>query len=195
MMKNIFVALFTFLMVVPMMAQKSEIIKDEVGSDGYRQICCNLINTRSFTDKYVFNIGLYAIEKDGNVQKFFVVDVTSNTPYKVENNMALLIKTKDDEVIKLTTEVGGDASVRDIVKIANTYTHYYKTSCLYNISEEQIEKIKTGITKLRQETTTGYHEKEYTKAKDINKNSKIIIEQNNLINNALENHKTFESDF
>ena len=195
-MKKILFTLFAFMTSFSLMAEDSVIERDEVGSDGYRVISCNLINTRcSFTDKVIFNVGLFAIEKEGKVSKSLKIQVYDNAPYEIKGNMELLIKNKNEEVIKLKTQQGGDASVRDLVKIGNTILHHYQTICFYNITDEELEKLKVGITKIRQEKVLGCFEKEYKKEKHIAKITQVIIEQDKLINDALQSKKTFDSDF
>lgn len=195
-MKKVLLALFAFMTSISLMAEDSVIERDEVGSDGYRVISCNLINTRcSFTDKVIFNVGLFALEKDGRVSKSIKIQVYSNEPYKINGGMELLIKNRDGEVLKLKTQQGGDASVRDLVKIGNTILHHYQTLCFYNVTDEELEMLKKGITKVRQEKVLGSFEKEYKKDKHIAKITQVIIDQDKLINDALLNKKTFDSDF
>ena len=195
-MKKVLLALFAFMTSISLMAEDSVIERDEVGSDGYRVISCNLINTRcSFTDKVIFNVGLFALEKDGRVSKSIMIQVYSNEPYKINGGMELLIKNRDGDVLKLKTQQGGDASVRDLVKIGNTILHHYQTLCFYNVTDEELEMLKKGITKVRQEKVLGSFEKEYKKDKHIAKITQVIIDQDKLINDALLNKKTFDSDF
>lgn len=195
-MKKVLLALFAFMTSISLMAEDSVIERDEVGSDGYRVISCNLINTRcSFTDKVIFNVGLFALEKDGKVSKSIKIQVYSNEPYKINGGMELLIKNRDGDVLKLKTQQGGDASVRDLVKIGNTILHHYQTLCFYNVTDEELEMLKKGITKVRQEKVLGSFEKEYKKDKHIAKITQVIIDQDKLINDALLNKKTFDSDF
>lgn len=60
-MKKMIFALIALVVALPMVAQDYKIVSDEAKADGSRSISCELVNTRSFSDKQVFNVGLSSI--------------------------------------------------------------------------------------------------------------------------------------
>lgn len=197
-MKKIIIALVALMVALPMMAQEYKIDHDNTDGDGNRMITCELVDVRSFTDKKVFNIGLSGFvytSPEGIVlpSKSLCIRVNSNNIYTIKKGMLLLIKTIDNEVIQLEALMDGTAS-RTTNWIGNTPVSTYGTTMVYKISEEQIAMMKKGVTKIRQEIMAGMHEKEFKK-KQILRVADIIINHDNLLNEALAEKKSFDSDF
>ena len=95
-------ALIALVVALPMVAQDYKIIHDETDSDGHRVILCEKINTRTFTDKQVFNIGMSAIvytHADGRTDttKYVGIQVNSLIDYKVEKGMLAAAATEPKE--------------------------------------------------------------------------------------------------
>lgn len=187
-------ALIALMVALPMVAQDYKIIHDETDSDGHRVILCEKINTRTFTDKQVFNIGMSAIvytHADGRTDttKYVGIQVNSLIDYKVEKGMLLLIKTVDDDVIELYSTDACHAKLLDMIWTGSSHIKNYGASVSYKITESDLAKLKKGIVKIRQEIVAGKHEKEYKKVTDA------IINHDRLINEALATEKAFDSDF
>lgn len=199
-MKKMFFALAALMVALPMVAQDYKIIHDETDSDGHRVILCEKINTRTFTDKQVFNIGMSAIvytHADGRTDttKYVGIQVNSLIDYKVEKGMLLLIKTVDDDVIELYSTDACHAKLLDMIWTGSNHIKNYGASVNYKITESDLAKLKKGIVKIRQEIVAGKHEKEYKKEKHIQKVTDAIINHDKLINEALATEKAFDSDF
>lgn len=198
-MKKILFALIALVISLPMMAQDYVITTDEAHADGSRSIMCELVNTRSFTDKQVFHVALSAITTniDGNKRtgKYLVLQVVTLAQHKILEGSLLLVKNVDGEVLELHARNEGDAMVRKTEWIGNTPIAQYYALVFYPVTEEDLKLLKKGIVKFRQETNYGKHEKEYKKEKEIKKVTDVIINHDKLINEALAKEKTFDSDF
>lgn len=193
------IALVALVACLPMVAQDYKIVSDLVKPDGSRSISCELVNTRSFSDKQVFNVGLSSISIDIegtlSTRKYLVLKVVTLSPHKVPKGGVLLIKNVDGEVLELHALTEGNATVRKTEWIGNTPIAQYYDMVFYRVTEDDLAFLKKGIVKFRQETSLGKHEKEYKKPKDIKKVTDAIIAHDNLINEALATEKSFDSDF
>lgn len=191
-MKKTLVALMLGLVSIHLV-QAQTIASDEVNSQGVRVITGSLETVRDFKDKSVFNIGLSALnDTNANVTMYsLAVKVTSMTPYEIKKDMILLIKNTNDEVITLKATSDYDATVRDVHNVNGYVYSDYSTIALYPITEEEIEKITQGVTKIRQEILSGTFDKEYKKDK-IGQVIKVEYQQ---IKNALKTTKNITDDF
>ena len=182
----IFVALFAATF-----ANAQSIISDEVKSSGLRMIVGDAVAARDMKDQHVFFVGLSAIQKDSIEKWFLSVKVIEWNAYDINKGNVLLIKTINDETIKLVAEDHYDATVRDVHTQPFVYSDY-STTALYPISEEDIIKISTGVKKIRQEVGRGdTHDKDYKK----DKIGAIIKEEYRLISNALQTKKDIYDGF
>lgn len=198
-MKKILFALIALCVVLPSVAQDYKIIHDETNSEGHRVVFCDLVNTRSFTDKHIYNVALGALvystnEERGDTTKYLRIQVNAG-PYKVEKGMVLLIKNVDGEVVELYANYDVDATIWETIWVGNSAVRVYGKPVAYNITDADLAKLKKGITKFRQEVVAGHHDKEYKKEKDIKKVTDVIIAHDKLLNEALATEKTFDSDF
>lgn len=193
-------ALIALMVALPMVAQDYKIDYDNTTSEGHRIISCEYVITRSFTDRAVFNVALGADvfpSADGttSTNKYLKLKVVTLAPHKIPEGGVLLVKNVDGEVLELRAMNEGNAMVRESVKMGTSYVAQYYASVFYPITEEDLEFLKKGIVKFRQETNLGKHEKEYKKEKDIKKVTDVIINHDKLINEALATKKSFDSDF
>ena len=186
-MKKMIFALIALVVALPMVAQESKIVLDEVSSDGLRTIKCNVIGTRSFSDKHVFYLGLSAI----NDTLLLNVRVNASKDYEISQGMVLLVKTSEEKVLTLMAKDSQKAELKDSVWTGINYLYSYGADANYIVTAEQLELMKKGVTKLRQEVVAGKHEKTYKK----DKIGQIIKDQHKLINEALATEKAFDSDF
>lgn len=198
-MKKMIFALIALMVALPMVAQDYKIASDDAKPDGSRSISCELVTTRSFSDKQVFNLGLTSITVDidgvPNTRKYLVLKVVTLAPHKIPEGGVLLVKNVDGEVLELHALSEGNAMVRKTEWIGSTPIAQYYDMVFYRVTEEDLAFLKKGIVKFRQETKTGKHEKEYKKEKDIKKVTDVIINHDRLLNEALATEKSFDSDF
>lgn len=199
-MKKMIFALIALIVALPMVAQDYKIVHDETNSEGHRVILCNLVNTRAFTDKQVFNVGLNAIvyvhaDAPADTTKSVSIQVNALSDYEVKKGMVLLIKTVDEEVIELHADGNRHAKMLDMIWTGSSHIKNYGVPVDYTISENDLAKLKKGIVKIRQEIVAGKHEKEYKKEKHIQKVTDVIINHDKLLNEALATEKSFDSDF
>lgn len=200
MMKKMIFALVALMVALPMVAQDYKINHDNTNSDGHRIISCEYVIVRSFSDRQVFNVALGAdvspsVDGTYNTQKYLKLKVVTMGKHIIPANSLLLVKNVDGEVLELRAMNEGNAMVRESVKMGTSYVAQYYASVFYPITEQDLEFLKKGIVKFRQETRTGKHEKEYKKEKDIKKITDVIINHDKLINEALATEKSFDSDF
>jgi len=95
------------------------------------------------------------------------------------------------DVITLYAMSNYDASVRDVHNVNGYVYSDYSTVALYPISKQQVLQLIGGVSKIRQETFTGTHNKEYKKDKIGN----IIKEEYILISKALRTKKDIYDGF
>lgn len=198
-MKKLIFALVALMVALPMVAQDYKIASDDAKPDGSRSISCELVTTRSFSDKQVFNVGLSSItinvEGVPSTRKYLVLKVVTLAQHKIPKGGVLLVKNIDGEVLELHALTEGNAMVRHTEWIGGTPIAQYYDMVFYRVTEEDLAFLKKGIVKFRQETNFGKHEKEYKKEKDIKKVTDVIINHDRLINEALATEKSFDSDF
>lgn len=199
-MKKMIFALIALMVALPMVAQDYKIDYDNTDSEGHRIISCEYVITRSFTDRQVFNVALGADvfpQADGTMSKnkYLKLKVVTLGQHIIPEGGLLLVKNVDGEVLELRAMNEGNAMVRESVKMGTSYVAQYYASVFYPITEQDLEFLKKGIVKFRQETKTGKHEKEYKKEKDIKKVTDVIINHDRLLNEALATEKAFDSDF
>lgn len=193
-------ALIALMVALPMVAQNYKIDYDNTNSEGHRIISCEYVITRSFSDRQVFNVALGADvfpSTDGTTskKKYLKLKVVTLGQHIIPRGSLLLVKNVDGEVLELRAMNEGNAMVRETEWIGSTPVAQYYASVFYPITEQDLEFLKKGIVKFRQETNFGKHEKEYKKEKDIKKVTDVIINHDKLLNEALATEKSFDSDF
>ena len=199
-MRKMIVALIALMVALPMVAQDYKIDYDNTTSEGHRIISCEYVITRSFSDRQVFNVALGADvfpSADGTTskKKYLKLKVVTLGQHIIPKGSLLLVKNVDGEVLELRAMNEGNAMVRETEWIGGTPVAQYYASVFYPITEEDLEFLKKGIVKFRQETNFGKHEKEYKKEKDIKKVTDVIVNHDKLLNEALATEKAFDSDF
>lgn len=183
--------LLSFLLIC-LTTTAQTIVSDEVTSDGVRHIHGSLEIARDFKDREVFSIGLGAIQTPDSVVDFLLsVKVIEMGPYHIKKGNVLLLKTFEGEVVTLSAMDDFDASVRDVHNVNGYVYSDYSTIAIYPITKQQILSLIKGVSKIRQETFTGTHNKEFKK----DKMGDILKEEYILINKSLRTSKNIYDGF
>ena len=167
------------------------IMSDEVNSEGVRHILGSLENVRDLKDQEVFSVGLGALQVDTIEQYFLNVKVTELSPYRIQKGALLIIKPAMGDIITLHSMNNYDATVRDVHNINGYVFSDYSTIASYPIEKQQLLQLISGVLKIRQETFTGTHDKEYKK----DKIGLILKEEYILIAKALRTKKDIYDGF
>ncbi|MBP1614728.1 MAG: hypothetical protein H6Q13_2176 [Bacteroidetes bacterium] len=183
--------LFAFMVLCSMnaFAQKIDLDKAE---NGERFIICSLENIRSMSDKIVFRVGLSAGQnKTGNTLYSMLLSATAATPLTVPKNGKLLIKLMDDSALELNTSIEYSDKIGKVNNVAGYVYTTYTITPSFNITPEQIDKIKQGVKKIRLETSLEPIDKDFKKEKI----GKVIETEYSLIKDALSKKKGFSDGF
>lgn len=168
-----------------------EKIKETVDSRGLKSCFGTEFVARDTKDRVVFRYNMCGFQNaDEGYDIFLCIRATSLASYTVKENSSLLIKNKDGEIVELNTPTGGDASIPDIHTGVTVYSDY-STPVMYPVTNDDMVKISKGILKIKQETFTGAHEKEYKK----DKAGERLFEQYKLIVDALGKKSSFSDGF
>ncbi|WP_321479724.1 hypothetical protein [uncultured Bacteroides sp.] len=183
--------LFAFMVLSSMntFAQKIELDKVEKGE---RFIICSLENVRSMSDKVVFKVGLSVGQnKTGNTLYSILLNATAATPLTVPKNGKLLIKLMDDSTLELNTSIEYSDKIGKVNNVGGYVYTAYTITPSFNVTPEQIDKIKQGVKKIRLETSLEPIDKNFKK----DKIGKVIEKEYSLIKNALSKKKSFSDGF
>lgn len=170
------------LLLVTLSASAQKIVDDRVTDSGLRLISCESKPFRSMTDKVVLSLGMSASVKDDDVNYFLDVTLSSNTPLSAPAGARMLIKTTNGDVITLTefSNKTLEDNIGNVKNVGGTIIKTFTLNCAYLLTEEQIQQLMSGITKIRIELNgdTNY-EKEWKKDKIsdfLSKEYKLLTE-------------------
>lgn len=110
----------------------------------------------------VFEFSAYKIDS----VKYLVVRVSSDGLTLV-NNPQLLLKVAEGDVVKLVGKTQNTTSESGTVLVGNIAANYSEiiSTAIFEITDEQIEKLKDGVMKIRLTTIPVVHEKEFKRDK------------------------------
>lgn len=189
-MKKLLLFVFTSLSSLFSFSQTIEI--DKVNEKGDRYISGSLEPIRSLMDKYYFFVSLDAFQAKGDdeVTYSIVLRTNANAPISVPKGGRLLIKLKDDSVMELRTLIEYSDKIGEVVTGAIVHTNY-SVSPSFTVTPKQIDSISKGVKKIRLETSLDPIDKEFKK----DKMGRIIKEEYDLIQKALQKDKSFSDGF
>ena len=180
------ILLFVLLCAICSIGNAQKIVSDEVDGDGLRIIMCEEISVTP-----TLKLGLTSFRYHGMGGLRLMVRTYRNSDTNVKENMALLLKNINDEVITLNAEDNFFASPEKIQPVDGDAYVGYSTLSLYAMTEETIMKISKGIKKIRQETTDGLVD---VVIDDVSIGSKLKQEYD-LMEEAFKTPKSIYSDF
>lgn len=164
-MKKTILLLITIFIAGNSYAQK--IISDQIKNNVRYILTDEAICRNSFTSKFVPCISLNFIgEVNSNTSNEYILEIITHGPGQrdLQKGITLLLKNVDGEVIKLQTT--SESKVTD--KYDTTlHMKVYTRRSLFEVSEEQIQKIAKGIIKIRMENgeVNEFLESDYKKDK------------------------------
>lgn len=137
--------------------------------DGTHIVSTDMQICRSFTDRMVLSVGLFAGKDDtkDNYTYFLKLKITSSEKIYVERNAELTLWLKGGQVIKLSAVDDDDnGMVRDIHNISGFITHDYSAYPAFDITENQIKDIVSkGVEQIQCNTQPEAYVKKFKKDK------------------------------
>ena len=159
---------FLMLLFATLSASAQKIVDDRVTDSGLRLISCESKPFRSMSDKVVLSLGLSASVKDGSVQYFLDATLASSEPISAPAGARMLVKTSSGDVLTLTEYSNNTLSdnIGDVKSISGIVVKTFTINAAYALTDEQIQQLLSGITKIRIELNgDSNYEKEWKKDK------------------------------
>lgn len=138
----------------------------------------------SYTNKPLAKEGChveYSALKQDN-KSYIIVSVRSDEGLCFVNDPVMMLRTGSNEVIKLTgTNMGSRKESSSGVVIGNVVVSGNNSVGMaqFELTDEQVEMLNTGVIKVRLTTTPFIHEREFTKDKIGKKLYKAFSKQKN----------------
>lgn len=123
----------------------------------------------------------YSALKQDN-KSYIIVSVRSDEGLCFVNDPVMMLRTGNNEVIKLTgTNMGSRKDSSSGVVIGNVVVSGNNSIGMaqFELTDEQVEMLNTGVIKVRLTTTPFIHEREFTKDKIGKKLYKAFSKQKN----------------
>lgn len=187
-MKKIIILLLMSISTIGIYSQSFKY--DNVDNKGFR-----LIRTtdKSFSDFGTYQkmlVSLMSISKDSYNKISLCICLQDSKPFKLEEGKSLLLKTKDN-FIELFANSSVVSDTFSIVTYPNIRTKMYLSEASYNVTEEQLDSICQGVSKLRLEVSLYNYDRDFP----TNKFSRVIKKDYEIIKEALKEKKSFYDGF
>ena len=160
--------LLTALLALPTMGFAQSITINQ-HKDGMHIVSTDMQICRSFTDKMVLSVGLFAGKEDTADKYSYFLDlkITSSGKIYIERGATLTLWLKGGQVIKLSAVDGNDnGMVRDIHVVNGFVTHDFSAYPTFALTESQIEDIVSkGVEKIQCNTQPEAYVKDFKKDK------------------------------
>lgn len=171
----------TFLMIAAS-ASAQKIVDDRTTDNGVRLISCESKPFRSMTDKVVLSLAMSVSVKGDDANYFLDATLSSSSPISAPAGARMLIKTSNGDVITLTEFSNKTLSdnIGDVKNVGGVVVKTFTIHCAYQLTEDQIQQLLSGITKIRIELNgDANYEKEWKKDKIsdfLSKEYKLLTE-------------------
>lgn len=137
--------------------------------DGAHIVSTDMQICRSFTDKMVLSVGLFAGKEDAADKYSYFLDlkITSSEKIYIERGAELTLWLKGGQVVRLSAVNDNDnGMVRDIHYVNGFVTHDYSVRASFDVTESQIEDIASkGVEQIQCNTQPEMYIKEFKKDK------------------------------
>lgn len=169
--------IITFILIIfPVFCFSQRIYIDEMKSDSIRYVESECVYYRKFTDTHIWNYGIQSYTNINTNQTQFLLAININSSYKLhfKDDAKMLIKTFNNEILELTNML----SYFDKTTLGYTYKNpligdigtiheniIAKNIAIFYITEDDIVKLKNGISKVRVELKNSNY-LDYTYKKD-----------------------------
>ncbi len=187
---------FLVLLLASVSASAQKIVDDRITDSGLPLISCESKPFRSMSDKVVLSLGLSASVKNGDVKYFLDAKLESSLPISAPAGARMLVKTSYSDVVTLNECANKTLSdnIGEVKNVSGIIVKTFTIHCSYLLTQEQLDQILSGITKIRIELNgnTNY-EKEWKK----DKISGFLTKEYNLLTEAVATDKKggFTDDF
>lgn len=165
-MKKTILALIMLFTTLSVSAQK--IADDTTLDNGTRMVSCELKQFRSFSDKIVLWTGLSAFVTDGNIEYCLDVKLNSSKPITAPAGARILIKTTSGDVVEMSefSNTVKEDIAGYLQNVGGVAIKTYTIGLSYKLTQENLDLILSGITKIRIELNgESNYEKEWKKDK------------------------------
>lgn len=173
---------FLTFLIIAASASAQKIVDDRTTDNGARLISCESKPFRSMTDKVVLSLAMSASVKGDDANYFLDATLSSSSPISAPAGARMLIKTSNGDVITLTEFSNKTLSdnIGDIKNVGGVVVKTFTIHCAYQLTEDQIHQLLSGITKIRIELNgDANYEKEWKKDKIsdfLSKEYKLLTE-------------------
>ena len=170
---------------------KAEIWEDAVNSTGFRQIECSFRVTANKDYEKVAHVGLSAFSVKDSTEFHLNFIITKEYKVSVREGSPVLIKFGDDSRLNLTVHHERNDYIGTTMNALGKYITTYDVvfSCI--VAPADIERMKLGMKKIRVELNNNVYDIDLTK----DNLSAFLVEEYNLINEALGTVRNFDDDF
>ena len=173
---------FLTFLIIAASASAQKIVDDRTTDNGARLISCESKPFRSMTDKVVLSLAMSASVKGYDANYFLDATLSSSSPISAPARARMLIKTSNGDMITLTEFSNKTLSdnIGDVKNVGGVVVKTFTIHCAYQLTEDQIHQLLSGITKIRIELNgDANYEKEWKKDKIsdfLSKEYKLLTE-------------------
>lgn len=187
--KKVLTALLLFSAVA---ANAQKIIFDKVNVDGIRRIETSMHKFSHWTSSTDVSVGLEAKERAGETAYRLCVALKGKEKIRIDNYMRMLLKTNKGNVMELSCSQGATDATGELYDAVSNISEY-DVKVYYDISDKQIDKIKTeGLERMRVETYDRDINVKFSEARDA---SAYILRSYSLINDRIKERNSFSDGF
>ncbi len=183
-MKKIIILVLMFISTIGIYSQSIRI--DHVDNQGFRLIQTTEKNFSDLGSYQKMSVSLMSISKDSYNKILINICLQDSKPFKLEAGKSLLLKTKDN-FIELFANPSVTSDTSSITIYPDIRTKIYISGVSFDVTEEQLNSICQGVSKLRLEMSLENYDRDFP----TNKFSKVIKKDYELIKESLKGKKSF----
>ena len=181
------IILLALLYAICSVSYAQGIFADETTGEGQRLITGNPVHISDLTDDVELLVGLCYSGYEGVSTYAIALTPALKSEFCVKEGMRLLLKDRDGNVIELKAM----SDAYSILKVVDTFHSIYYLTAFYEVSEENLSLLSSGIVKMRLEYNNGSFDKEWKE--DIM--GEVLKKEFAEIKRKLSVEKDFYSDF
>lgn len=155
------IILLALLYVVCSVSYAQGIFADEITGEGQRLITGVPVHISDITDDVELLVSLCYSDYEGVSTYAIALTPALKSEFCVKEGMRLLLKDRDGNVMEL--KAMNDAY--SIQKVVDTFHSIYYLTAFYEVSEETLTQLCSGIIKMRLEYNNGAFDKEWREDK------------------------------
>ena len=166
---------------------KPYIVTDIITSEGLRYVNSSYRSGKTEEEKGV----LFSIDGSDSEHVYLALMIKDSQSLMVEQGSPMLIKTKDNEMLKLICTTGSEDKLGSVYSLMGHIGTVYTIYPIYSIDRSIINSISKGLTKIRLEVNKNIYDLNF-KEDNI---SKFLLDCYGLIMSTLAEERNFEDNF